>query len=52
MGVVKEFPHEVKVLEKGVWIPLRSGKKLAARIWLPKGAGKEPGARAAGVPAL
>ena len=46
MRVVKDFPHKVKVLEKGIWIPLRNGKKLAARIWLPEGAEKHP------VPAL
>ena len=46
MGVVMEFPRKVKVREKGVWIPLRNGKKLAARIWLPADANAKP------VPAL
>jgi putative CocE/NonD family hydrolase len=46
MRVRTEFPHKVKVLEKGIWIPLRNGKKLAARIWLPVDAEKNP------VPAL
>ena len=39
MTVVTEFPHRVKVLEKGVWIPLKRGVKLAARIWMPVEAG-------------
>lgn len=38
--------HEIRVLEEGVWIPLRAGVKLAARIWLPATADQIP------VPAL
>lgn len=45
MRVVKEFPHEVKVIEH-VWIPLPDGGRLAAKIWMPKEAEKKP------VPAL
>ena len=37
---------DVRVLEQGVWIPLRSGVQLAARIWLPVTAEANP------VPAL
>lgn len=36
----------VRVLEKGVWIPLSSGIRLAARLWLPAEAESRP------VPAL
>ena len=39
MTVVTKFPHDVKVLEKDVWIPLKRGVKLAARIWMPVDAG-------------
>ncbi|HKJ51793.1 MAG TPA: CocE/NonD family hydrolase, partial [Gammaproteobacteria bacterium] len=30
-----------KVLENE-WIPLKDGRRLAARIWLPTGAAKKP----------
>ena len=46
MRVVSEFPHKVKVLEKEVWIPMKRGDRLAARIWLPVDAQENP------VPAL
>ena len=46
MRVVSEFPHKVKVLEKEVWIPMKRGDRLAARIWLPVDAVENP------VPAL
>ena len=46
MRIVSEFPHQVKVLEKEVWIPMKRGDKLAARIWLPVDAEENP------VPAL
>ncbi len=37
---------QVRVLENGVWIPLNSGIRLAARLWLPSDADSRP------VPAL
>ena len=46
MKIVETFPRKVKVLEEGVWIPLSSGDRLAARIWLPEDAETDP------VPAL
>ncbi len=32
---VTEYPHKVEVLEAGLWIPLSSGHRLAARLWRP-----------------
>ena len=46
MKTITQFPRKVEVLEDGVWIPLSSGHKLAARIWLPEDAAADP------VPAL
>ena len=46
MKTITKFPRKVQVLEEGVWIPLASGHKLAARIWLPEDATAQP------VPAL
>ena len=46
MRVLEDLPHKVKVLEEGVWIPLSSGHRLAARIILPDDAEQAP------VPAL
>ncbi|WP_373504102.1 CocE/NonD family hydrolase [Aestuariivirga sp.] len=43
--IVTEFPHEVDIVEN-LFIPLRDGTKLAAKLWIPKSAEKEP------VPAL
>ena len=41
MKTIREFPHTVKVLEKGVWIPMKRGDRLAARIWMPEDAGPD-----------
>ena len=38
MKTITEFPHAIKVLEKGVWIPMKRGDRLAARIWMPENA--------------
>ena len=46
MKTVTQFPRKVRVLEDGIWIPLSSGHRLAARIWLPDDATADP------VPAL
>jgi predicted acyl esterase len=46
MKTITKFPRKVQVLEDGVWIPLSSGHRLAARIWLPEDANANP------VPAL
>jgi putative CocE/NonD family hydrolase len=45
MKTVKDTPHAVRI-EENVWIPMRDGMHLAARLWLPA----EP--PAAGVPAI
>lgn len=39
--IIKKFPRKVKCLEN-VWIPMRDGTRLAARIWLPHDADKHP----------
>ncbi|RPI47838.1 MAG: CocE/NonD family hydrolase, partial [Betaproteobacteria bacterium] len=36
-----EFPHETRVI-RHVWIPMRDGTRLAARIWLPLDAESKP----------
>lgn len=41
MRTVTEFPHEIRVLEN-VFIPMRDGARLAARIWLPVDAEQHP----------
>jgi putative CocE/NonD family hydrolase len=41
MRVVTELPHEVEV-DENVFIPMRDGARLAARIWRPVGAGPVP----------
>ena len=41
MKTVREFPHSITVLEKDVWIPMKRGDRLAARIWIPDSAGPE-----------
>ena len=46
MKTITKFPRKVEVREQGIWIPLTSGDKLAARIWLPEDAETDP------VPAL
>lgn len=41
MKVVNEFPHGVERCDP-VWIPLRDGVHLNARVWLPEGASDSP----------
>src|SRR5688572_25810914 len=41
MREVSRFPREIAEIEN-VFIPLKDGTKLAARIWLPKDAGRDP----------
>ncbi len=43
--VVTSYPHKIRLVEN-IWIPLRDGTRLAARLWLPEDAEKNP------VPAL
>ncbi|MFE8072558.1 CocE/NonD family hydrolase [Marinobacteraceae bacterium S3BR75-40.1] len=41
MRVVESFPREVTVIEN-VWIPMRDGARLAARVWMPADAERHP----------
>ncbi|MCY1157420.1 MAG: peptidase [Citricoccus sp.] len=41
MTVVTDFPHEIRVIEN-VFIPMRDGARLAARLWLPVDAEQHP----------
>ncbi|SEP00061.1 CocE/NonD family hydrolase [Aquisalimonas asiatica] len=41
MKVVESFPEGVKVIEN-VWIPMRDGVHLAARLWMPEDAEDNP----------
>lgn len=41
MQTISEFPHEVRVIEN-VFITMRDGARLAARIWLPVDAERKP----------
>ncbi len=41
MRILKQFPHEVRVL-KDVWIPLSDGIRVSATIWLPTSAATVP----------
>jgi len=41
MREVSHFPYDVKVLEH-IWIPMRDGCRLAARVWLPTAASETP----------
>ena len=41
MKIVTEFPRKVRVLDP-VFIPLKDGIRLAARIWLPEDAERDP----------
>jgi uncharacterized protein len=43
---VTDYPRKVKIIESGLWIPVSSGHRLAARLWLPEDAHENP------VPAL
>ncbi len=41
MNIVREFPHTVETIEN-VWIPMKDGVRLAARLWLPEAAERDP----------
>jgi len=41
LSTVTEFPRKVRS-EETVWIPMRDGTRLAARLWLPEDAGADP----------
>lgn len=41
MEIVSNFPYEIREIEN-VFIPMRDGKHLAARIWLPTAASQTP----------
>ncbi len=41
MRVRESFPEHVQVTEN-LWIPVRDGTRLAARVWLPESAGQKP----------
>jgi len=41
MRTITDFPHEIRVIEN-VFIPMRDGARLAARIWLPVDADRKP----------
>jgi putative CocE/NonD family hydrolase len=41
MTVVTDFPYEIRVIEN-VFIPMRDGARLAARLWLPVDAEQHP----------
>ncbi|KTD31434.1 CocE/NonD family hydrolase [Legionella israelensis] len=41
LKTVRTFPHEVKCIEN-IWIPLRDGARLAARLWIPENVEKKP----------
>ncbi|MGO3211524.1 MAG: CocE/NonD family hydrolase, partial [Brachybacterium sp.] len=41
MRTVTEFPYEIRVIEN-VFIPMRDGARLAARLWLPVDAEQRP----------
>jgi putative CocE/NonD family hydrolase len=41
MKIVEDLPQKVRHIEH-VWIPMRDGIRLAARIWMPEDAEREP----------
>jgi hypothetical protein len=41
MGTVTSFPRPIREVEN-LWIPLRDGCRLAARVWLPADADRDP----------
>ncbi|ABM62267.1 CocE/NonD family hydrolase [Halorhodospira halophila] len=41
MRIVEDFPEAIRVIEN-LWIPMRDGIRLAARVWLPEGAEQTP----------
>ncbi len=41
MRTITEFPHPVRIVEN-VFIPMRDGARLAARLWIPETADSQP----------
>jgi len=41
MRIVEAFPQNIRVIEN-LWIPMRDGVRLAARVWLPEDAERSP----------
>ena len=41
MRIVRELPEAVRVV-RHVWIPMRDGLRLSARLWLPESSGEAP----------
>lgn len=41
MKTVTDFPHKVNIMEH-LWIPMRDGIRLAAKIWMPQNAESAP----------
>lgn len=41
LKTIEKFPFEIQLVEN-MWIPMRDGKKLAAKMWIPKSAYKDP----------
>ena len=41
MTVVAKFPQNIQVQDT-IWIPMKDGARLAARLWLPEGAAQTP----------
>ena len=46
-----DFPHRVRH-EENLFITMRDGTRLAARLWLPEDAGEQPGPGSAGIHSL
>src|ERR1700682_2455240 len=44
--ILTKYPQPIEVIESNLWIPLRDGNRLAARLWLPRRSRENP------VPAL
>ena len=51
MRTVTEFPHETREIEN-VFIPMRDGARLAARLWMPVDAEQRPVPAVLGTPAV
>ena len=41
MQIATQLPNPVRTIEN-IWIPVRDGLRLAARVWLPEGAERHP----------
>lgn len=41
LQIKRDFPYDVHEIEN-IWIPMKDGTKLSAKIWLPEGAEKTP----------